>query len=74
MSKPKAYAPEQGYMFQILVMCPNEREYEHCDYAKDKADKKYLLGEYRLAYGAGFRFKTETLPQKYWKEKEPVSV
>lgn len=63
---PKAYSPEYGYKYQILTMCPGERSYEHCDYAKDKAEKDYLLKEYRLAYGAGFSFKTILLPAKYW--------
>lgn len=66
MGRPKAYSPEYGCKYQILVLCPNDRAYEHCDYAKDKAEKDYLLGEYRLAYGAGFSFKTIPLPKKYW--------
>lgn len=67
MAYPKAYEPEIGYKYQILVMCPNDREYEHCDYAKDYNEKKFLVGEYSLAYGSGFRFKSILLPQKYWK-------
>jgi len=66
MSQPLAYAPEHGYKYQLLVMCPNERSYEHCDYAKDREEKKFLLEEYRLSYGAGFSFKTILLPAKYW--------
>lgn len=66
MSRPKAYNPEPGYKYQILVMCPNEREYEHCDYAKDREEKKHLLDNYREAYGPGFSFKVEELPRKYW--------
>jgi hypothetical protein len=69
MSYPKAYCPEKGYKFQILVMCPGVREYEHCDYAVDSKDKKHLLDNYRLAYGAGFGFKTIVLPVKYWPHK-----
>jgi len=68
MSQPQAYSPEYGYKYQILVMCPGERSYEHCDYAKDKVEKEYLLGEYRMAYGAGHTFKSILLPEKYWKE------
>lgn len=68
MSRVKAYDPQQGYMYQILVKCPNDRAYEHCDYAEDRADKKHLLENYKLAYGAGFSFKTIPLPQKYWKK------
>jgi hypothetical protein len=74
MAYPKAYDPQEGCMFQILVMCPNDREYEHCDYAVDRADKKHLLENYRQSYGVGFRFKTILLPQKFWKEKELASV
>ncbi|TVX86048.1 hypothetical protein [Paenibacillus agilis] len=70
MTMPKAYDPQEGYMYQILVMCPNDREYEHCDYAVGNADKKHLIQNYKLAYGAGFRFKTIMLPQKYWTKKE----
>jgi hypothetical protein len=72
MAYPKAYDPQEGYKYQLLVMCPNDREYEHCDYAIDYADKKHLLENYRMAYGAGFRFKTIELPQKYWKGKKPL--
>ena len=70
MSRPQAYSPEHGYKYQILTKCVGERAYEHCDYAKDKTEKNYLLSEYRLAYGAGFSFKTITLPAKYWPVKE----
>ena len=66
MAYPKAYEPEQGYMFQLLTRYAGEREYEHCDYAKDKAEKDYLLKEYRSAYGASFSFKVIPLPKKYW--------
>lgn len=70
MSRPLAYDPQQGYRYQILVMTPYDRAYEHCDYATDNADKKHLLTNYRLAYGAGFRFKVEQLPRRYWKAAE----
>lgn len=69
MSYPQAYEPEQGYKFQIL--CRNQsysRAWEHCDYAKDRTEKNYLIGEYRLAYGAGWEFKSILLPAKYWPE------
>ncbi len=70
MSMPIAYCPEKGYMYQILCRHPqyNGREWEHCDYAVDRKDKKYLLNEYRLAYGGGWLFKTILLPNKYWKK------
>ena len=70
MPRPKAYCPEQGYTHQIF--CRNQqydRSWEHCDYAKGWKDKNYLISNYRQAYGAGWQFKTEQLPQKYWKEK-----
>jgi hypothetical protein len=66
MGYPKAYEPQQGYKYQILVKTPYDRAYEHCDYAKDRAELKHLTGEYRLAYGAGYSFKSILLPQKYW--------
>jgi len=68
MSQPKAYEPEYGYKYQILVMTPYDRAYEHCDYAKDKKEKDYLIAEYRMAYGVGHTFKSILLPEKYWKE------
>lgn len=67
MAHPKAYEPQQGYKYQILVMTPYDRAYEHCDYAIDKDEKEYLLENYRMAYGTGFSFKTILLPKKYWK-------
>jgi hypothetical protein len=68
MPKPKAYQPEQGYRYQLLTRHPqyNGREWEHCDYATDREERNYLLAEYRLAYGAGWEFKTILLPSKYW--------
>lgn len=64
MTRPKAYEPQDGYMYQILTRYKNE-PYEHCDYAKDKTEKNYLLGEYSMAYGSNFRFKTILLPKMY---------
>lgn len=67
MSKPKAYRPEYGFQYQIL--CRNQeysREWEHCDYASDRADKNHLLENYRQAYGFGWEFKTVILPMRYW--------
>ena len=68
MSKPNAYEPQQGYQYQILTRNQqySGRTWEHCDYAKDKQDKNYLIGEYRIAYGAGWEFKSILLPAKYW--------
>jgi len=70
MTMPKAYDPQQGYKYQILTRHPvyNGREWEHCDYAKDRQEKSYLLGEYRLAYGVEWQFKVIYLPAKYHKE------
>jgi hypothetical protein len=67
MTLPKAYDPQSGYKYQILTKYGNQ-SWEHCDYAKDKQDKNYLLGEYHLAYGIEFSFKTILLPKKYWNE------
>ena len=68
MTMPKAYDPQHGYKHQIF--CRNQqytgREWEHCDYAKDRNEKKYLVNEYRIAYGPGWEFKTIFLPVKYW--------
>lgn len=73
MSRPIAYCPEQGYQYQIL--CRNQsydRAWEHCDYAKDRKEKNYLIGEYRLAYGAGYEFQSILLPMKYHKMEAMV--
>jgi hypothetical protein len=66
MAYPKAYEPEQGYKYQILVKTPYDRAYEHCDYALDFEDKKHLLKNYKEAYGVGYVFKVIALPKKYW--------
>lgn len=68
MSRPKAYEPEQGYKYQIFCREVGKREWEYCDYAKDRAEKDYLIREYVLAYQGGFEFKAMRLPMKYWKE------
>lgn len=68
MPKPKAYDPVHGYMYQLLLWDKFNREYDHLDYAEDSKDKKHLINEYKIAYGADFRFKVELLPQKYWKK------
>lgn len=68
MPMPKAYCPEQGYKFQIL--CRNQeydRAWEHCDYAKDWVEKRFLISEYKLAYGPGWEFQSILLPNKYHK-------
>lgn len=65
MSKPKAYQPEKGYMFQIMRWDEFNREWESVDYSRDKADNKYLLNEYRISDRSG-RYKSYQLPQKYW--------
>jgi hypothetical protein len=75
MARPKAYEPAEGYRFQIL--CRNQqydRAFEHCDYAKDSTEKNYLIGEYRLAYGAGWEFKSIMLPAKYWPKRQAQAI
>ena len=67
MSKPLCYSPENGFKFQIV--CRNSaygRAWEHCDYATDKAQRIYLVGEYRLAYAAGWEFRAIVLPRRCW--------
>lgn len=73
MPQPKAYDPAEGYRWQLLCRDPsNGREWEHCDYAVDRADRKHLLDNYRQAYGPGWQFKSILLPAKYWPKREPV--
>lgn len=70
MTKPKAYDPQEGYRYQILCRNPQySREWEHCDYAKDRAEKDFLIGEYKLSYGPGWEFKHEFLPMKFWPKR-----
>ena len=66
MTMPLAYEPEHGYQYQILCKSPYDRTWEHCDYAKDLQERKYLICEYSLAYGPGYSFKWISLPMKYW--------
>ena len=68
MTHPKAYDPEQGYMYQILCRSKtsSDREWEHCDYAMNNEEKNYILEQYRLSYRGGFDFKVILLPKKYW--------
>ena len=68
MAKPKAYEPAEGQRWQIL--CRDGREWEHCDDAVDQTERRYLLNEYRLAYGAGWQFMTIRLPRKFWPVRE----
>jgi hypothetical protein len=69
MTYPRAYEPVHGQKYQILCKAPNEGEYEHLDYAVDKAEKDFLLKEYDMAYYRfRYTFKVITLPKKYWKE------
>ncbi len=75
MSKPAAYEPQEGQRYQIL--CRNSaysRSWEHCDYATDRQERNYLLGEYRMAYGSGWEFKTILLPRRYWPRPEASAV
>lgn len=66
MSLPKAYDPQDGYMYQILYRYKST-EWEHLDYAATRSEKQYLLAEYNLAYrGTGGELKAIPLPEKYW--------
>jgi hypothetical protein len=75
LSYPKAYEPQIGYKYQIL--CRNQeygREWEHCDYAKDNEERRYLINEYKLSYGQGWEFQSILLPMKYWNNEEDKST
>lgn len=48
MTRPKAYAPVDGQRYQLFYKHPGVREIDHLDYAKDRDELLYLLGEYRL--------------------------
>jgi hypothetical protein len=69
MSRPKVYNPQDGYRFQIFCR-RYTTEWEHCDYAVDCSDRKHLLTEYSMAYGAGWEFKTVQLPRRCWPKRE----
>ncbi len=67
MTKPQAYDPQDGYMFQLFARnLSYGKTWEHCDYAKDRTERNYLQAEYAMAYGAGWEFKSIRLPRKYW--------
>jgi hypothetical protein len=66
MGYPKAYKPQYGYMYQILIKSPDSRTYEHYDYAKNRAEKDHVLTKHEQAYGQGCTFKVVPIPQKYW--------
>ena len=69
MGKPATYEPEQGYRYQILTKSKTARAYEHLDYARNRQELEYLIGEYRLAFTNGDHiFKTIKLPMKFWNE------
>jgi len=71
MPKPKAYEPVKGYKYQILCRNPAyDRSWDHCDYAKDLEEKRHLIKEYRMAYGAGWEFNSYSLPFYCWPKKE----
>lgn len=65
MTKPVAYEPEAGYKYQIFCRFDTPA-WEHCDYAASSEEKKKLLEEYRMAFGAGWEFQAIRLPRKYW--------
>lgn len=69
MAYPKAYDPQEGYKYQMLCRMAGEREWEHMDYAEDYKEYKYLLDNYRAAYGSSWEFKRILLPQKYHPKK-----
>ena len=64
MSRPKAYDPQHGYMYQLLMWDQYNREYDHLDYAADTADKNHLVEEYMKANHTSI--KVIKLPKKYW--------
>lgn len=66
MTKPVAYAPEIRYKYQILCKYKDCSRWDHCAYAKDKTELKYLINEYSIAYSCGYIFKSILLPKKYW--------
>jgi hypothetical protein len=67
MTRPKAYEPEQGYMFQILCQGEPNEAWEQCDYAVTRTDRAYMMNEYR-ALGQGY-YKSILLPRKFWAPK-----
>lgn len=67
MSRVQCYEPAPGYRFQLIARNPQySRAWEHCDYAADCAERSKLLAEYRLAYGAGWEFRSLELPRCCW--------
>jgi len=74
MTMPKAYAPEDGYRYQIL--CRNKsygNEWEHCDYAVNRKDRDYLMGEYSFSLSR-LRVKSYTVTQKMLAENGSLNA
>jgi len=69
MTKPVAYEPLEGQMFQIFARSES-RVWESIDYADSIDERIYLMDEYRLAYGGGWEFKYIKLPRRFWKKAE----
>ena len=43
----------------IIMGKPAGGKWEEIDTAKDKEEARYLIGEYQVAFGAGWVFKTK---------------
>lgn len=75
MSRPTAYDPQSGFRFQLLTRNPSiGRAWEHCDYAADSDDRRHLLDNYRLAYGAGWEFRSILLPIRCWPARIKTTI
>lgn len=75
MTQPQAVERAEGYRYQILTRhAQHAPQWEHCDYAADRADLRHLLTNYQLAYGNGWQFKTFQQPRKFWPKPQPAQA
>ncbi len=70
--KPIAYHPQNGYKWQILCRPIDSRTWEHCDYAADDNDRRYLLGEYKIQR-LGWQFRSILLPMRCWPKRQLIA-
>ena len=74
MSQPKSLRSSAWLSISDSLPFYGRQRMGHCDYATDRADRRHLLDNYRLAYGVGWSFKTILLPTKYWPKKRSYQI
>ena len=67
-TRPGAYKPSQGYMFQLFSKPRNDpkAKWKHYKYAKDAAHLKQLINEFNRTMAAKHVGDYMQFPEKYW--------